>query len=59
MDRKTRRDNKKMFDTLLRKAKQDMTNWVIKIDRMPTQAEILAFQEGYISGINRGANDEE
>lgn len=59
MDRKTRRDNKKMFDTLLRKAKQDMTNWVIKIDRMPTQAEILAFQEGYISGMNRGANDEE
>jgi hypothetical protein len=48
-----------MFDTLLRKAKQDMTNWVIKIDRMPTQAEILAFQEGYISGMNRGANDEE
>lgn len=47
-----------MFDILLRKAKQDMTDWVIKLNRMPSQAEILAFQAGYISGMNRGANDE-
>jgi hypothetical protein len=35
-----------------------MAEWILKIDRMPSQAEVLAFQEGYISGMNRGANDE-
>jgi len=58
VDRKERRDNKKMLDIIVRKAKQDMADWVMKIDRMPSQAEVLAFQEGYISGMNRGANDE-
>lgn len=57
-DRKERRNDKRMFDILLRKAKQDMTDWVMKLNRMPSQAEILAFQAGYISGMNRGANDE-
>jgi hypothetical protein len=59
MDRKERRDNKKMFNILIRKAKQDMAKWILKIDRMPSQEEVLAFQEGYIYGMNRGANDEE
>jgi len=58
MDRKERRDNKKALDIVVRKAKVDMTDWIMKIDRMPTKAEILAFQQGYISGMNRGANDE-
>ena len=58
MDRKTRRDNKKVLDTVMRKAKQDMADWIMEIDRMPTEAEILAFQAGYISGMNRGANNE-
>jgi hypothetical protein len=57
MDRKERRDNKKILDILVRKAKQDMSDWIMKLDRMPTQPEILAFQAGYISGMNRGAND--
>jgi len=57
MDRKERRDNKKMLDIIVRKAKKDMADWVMKIDRMPSQSEILAFQAGYISGMNRGAND--
>ena len=48
-----------MFDILLRKAKQDMTDWVMKLNRMPSQAEILAFQAGYISGMDRGANDKD
>ena len=47
-----------MLDILVRKAKQDMADWVMKIDRMPSKSEILAFQAGYISGMNRGANDQ-
>jgi hypothetical protein len=31
----------------------------MQIDRMPTEAEIIAFQAGYLSGINRGANNAE
>jgi hypothetical protein len=58
-DRKTRRDNKKILDTVRRKAKQDMADWIVEINRMPTEAEILAFQAGYVSGINRGANNAE
>jgi hypothetical protein len=58
MDRKVRRDNKKVLETVMRKAKQDMADWIMEIDRMPNKAEILAFQAGYISGMNRGANNE-
>lgn len=58
MDRKARRDNKKVIETVKRKAKQDMADWIMEIDRMPSETEILAFQAGYISGMNRGANNE-
>lgn len=58
-DRKERRNDKRMFNILLRKAKQDMTDWVMNLNRIPSQAEILAFQAGYISGMNRGANDKD
>jgi hypothetical protein len=58
-DRKTRRDNQKILETVRRKAKQDMADWILEIDRVPTQAEILAFQAGYVSGMNRGANNAE
>ena len=57
-DRKQRRDNKKVIETVRRKAKQDMADWIVDIDRMPSEEEILAFQAGYVSGINRGANNE-
>ena len=58
-DRKERRNDKRMFNILLRKAKQDMADWVISLNRMPSKAEILAFQAGYISGMDRGANDKD
>ena len=59
MDRKTRRDNKRILDTVKRKAKLDMASWVDTLSgRKPTQEEVLAFQAGYILGINRGANNE-
>ena len=59
MDRKARRDNKKVLDTVMRKAKLDMADWIIEIDRMPSEEEVRAFQAGYISGMNRGANNAE
>jgi hypothetical protein len=57
-DRKQRRDNQKVIETVRRKAKQDMADWIVEIDRMPSEQEILAFQAGYVFGINRGANNE-
>ena len=58
-DRKTRRDNKKILATVERKAKQDMADWILEIDRMPSEAELYAFQAGYLAGLNRGANNAE
>ncbi len=58
MDRKARRDNKKVLETVKRKAKQDMAEWILEIDRMPNEQEVVAFQAGYILGMNRGANNE-
>jgi hypothetical protein len=59
MDRKARRDNKKVIETVKRKAKKDMAEWILEIDRMPSEKEILAFQAGYISGMNRGSSNAE
>ena len=59
VDRKARRDNKKVLETVKRKAKQDMAEWILEINRMPSEEELLAFQAGYLSGINRGANNAE
>lgn len=52
-DRKTKRD----LDRLLRKAKEDMMNWVQQIDREPSSQEATAWKEGYIAGINRASNN--
>lgn len=59
MDRKERRNNKRMFEILLRKAKQDMADWILETKRMPSEQELRAFQAGYIAGMNRGANDKD
>jgi hypothetical protein len=41
---------------IIRKAKEDMQRWISSLSELPSQAEIRAFQAGYIAGINRGSN---
>jgi hypothetical protein len=43
---------------IVEKAKKDMLSWVEQIGRVPSNGEMLAWQAGYISGINRLANEQ-
>jgi hypothetical protein len=54
MDRKTKRENKRMILSLRHKAVKDMNAWLDSLDHPPTANEVKAFQDGYIAGVNRG-----
>jgi hypothetical protein len=54
MTRQVRRDNERIINTVRKKAVKDMQDWVLTLSSPPTKAEILAYQAGYIAGINRG-----
>ncbi len=56
MDRRTRRDNERIVNTIKKKATKDTENWILSLSSPPTHAEVLAFQAGYIAGMNRGSN---
>jgi hypothetical protein len=56
MDRKTRRDNERIINTIKKKATKDTENWILSLSSAPTKTEVLAFQAGYIAGMNRGSS---
>jgi hypothetical protein len=56
MDRKTRRDNERIINTIKKKATKDTENWILSLSSVPTKTEVLAFQAGYIAGMNRGSS---
>ena len=57
MDRKTRRDNERIINTIKKKATKDTENWILSLSSAPTKNEVIAFQAGYIAGMNRGTNN--
>jgi hypothetical protein len=57
MDRKTRRDNERIINTIKKKATKDTENWILSLSSPPTKTEVLAFQAGYIAGMNRGQSN--
>lgn len=57
MDRKTRRENERILNIVKRKATQDTEKWMLSLSSPPTKAEVLAFQAGYIAGMNRGTHN--
>ena len=57
MDRKTRRDNERILNTVKRKANKDTQDWMLSLSSPPTKSEVLAFQAGYIAGMNRARNN--
>ncbi len=57
MDRKTRRTNERIISTIKKKAVKDTEDWILSLSSPPTRAELLAFQAGYIAGMNRGQNN--
>jgi len=57
MDRKTRRDNERIINTIKKKAVKDTETWILSLSSAPTKNEVVAFQAGYIAGMNRGMNN--
>jgi hypothetical protein len=55
-DRWERRKYEKETQKLVKKAKQDMISWMDTLSYVPSEQEIRAWQEGYLSGINRANN---
>ena len=57
MDRKTRRDNERIINTIKKKAVKDTEAWILSLSSPPTKSEVLSFQAGYIAGMNRGTSN--
>jgi hypothetical protein len=53
VSRKDRRKYEQDLSGVIRKAKLDMQDWFNAIGEQPSQLEIVAWQSGYIAGINR------
>lgn len=53
MARANRRETSKEIKNIARKAKEAMYKWVVTLDHEPTDNELLAWQAGYIAGLNR------
>jgi hypothetical protein len=58
MDRKTKRQNERLLNSIKRKAKKDMEDWMVGLSELPSEGEVKAFQAGYIAGIGRGSENE-
>ena len=58
MDRKTKRQNERLLNSIKRKAKKDMEDWMMGLSELPSEGEVKAFQAGYIAGIGRGSENE-
>lgn len=58
MDRKTKRQNERLLNSIKRKAKKDMEDWMLSLSELPSEGEVKAFQAGYIAGIGRGSENE-
>lgn len=56
-DRWEKRKYRQETKTIVKKAKQDMAEWLSEINRIPSESEITAWQSGYVAGINRGAGN--
>jgi hypothetical protein len=44
------------MSTIKKKAVKDTEDWILSLSSPPTRAELLAFQAGYVAGMNRGSN---
>lgn len=53
MARADRRVVTKEIRNIAKKAKESMYKWVITLDHEPTDDELIAWQAGYIAGLNR------
>lgn len=59
MNRQTKRDSKRIINTMKKKAIKDMLDWLETIEHDPTPNEIISFKAGYIAGFNRGVSNKD
>lgn len=57
IDRKEKRKAQRALKAIEEKAKKDMMDWMLSLDRHPSPDEINAWKNGYISGINRSKDN--
>jgi hypothetical protein len=57
MGRRQQRQYEKEVASVIRKAKKDMESWIMAIGEQPSQLEVIAWQAGYIAGINRATSN--
>jgi hypothetical protein len=53
MSRHERRKAERQAANIVTTAKKDMISWVETLDYTPSELEMKAWQQGYISGMNR------
>jgi hypothetical protein len=53
MSRYEKRKAQRQSAQITKNAKIDMVKWVETLDHVPTDIETLAWQKGYLAGINR------
>jgi hypothetical protein len=53
MSRQEKRKADRQATNIVATAKKDMIAWVETLGHTPAEAEMKAWQQGYISGINR------
>lgn len=53
MSRYEKRKAERQAASIIKNAKTDMIKWVETLDHAPSDAEAKAWQDGYLSGINR------
>lgn len=59
MARKDKRAVSKEIKSIVRKGKESMYSWIVKLGYEPTDIEIKAWQAGYVAGLNNRQDSQE
>ena len=58
-DRWERRKHDAEVAAIVKKAKQDMADWMLVNNIMPSEQEMKIWQAGYLYGLNRGVGNKD
>jgi hypothetical protein len=56
-NRQDRRKAERQIENIVAKAKVDMNKWILSLPSSVTEGQVIAWQAGYIAGVNRMANE--
>jgi hypothetical protein len=56
-NRQDKRKAQREIENIVSKAKVDMNKWILSLPSSVTEGEVIAWQAGYIAGVNRMANE--